>query len=289
MRKTRTARKVAAGFTLIEVLVVVAIIALLVSILLPSLQRARQQATAVVCRSNLKQIMNGMLGYQLAAKGYMPHNLWSEAAWYVPKKDLWFYKLKKELPDPKVWVCPGDPFRGSFDFEATTPAGRRTNQLVNSCGYGMNYLLRHMGEPESFNVEYYHARRPANTILLAEVGPDDKLGQAPLYGASNGGMGQPWRDGGRLLWDDGKRDWFTGSSARTWLTGRHYGNINMAAIDGHIQFVNTVKQLTTRIRSQYTDCQAGGCYWCVYDNQPHYNFAPAKLYWWTGPVPDYPP
>ncbi len=60
------------AFTLIELLVVVAIIALLVSILLPSLGRAREGARSTLCLANLKQISGGTLMYVTDQRGSMP-------------------------------------------------------------------------------------------------------------------------------------------------------------------------------------------------------------------------
>src|SRR5688500_17086486 len=60
------------GFTLVELLVVVAVIGLLISILLPALKKAREQAQRAVCLSNHRQLINALYVYAHDNKGSLP-------------------------------------------------------------------------------------------------------------------------------------------------------------------------------------------------------------------------
>jgi prepilin-type N-terminal cleavage/methylation domain-containing protein len=87
------------GFTLVELLVVIGIIALLISILLPTLQSARKTAIRVKCLSNLKQIGAAFNQYAIDNKGWWPiaEQLWTDPVAPVARDKRWHDYVGKYL------------------------------------------------------------------------------------------------------------------------------------------------------------------------------------------------
>lgn len=98
-----------AGFTLVELLVVIGIIALLVGVLLPALQRARASAATVQCASNMRQVAIGLTAYTTDNRGrHMPSVVAGGGALY-PNGWFWPNELVrlKYVPQPNGYTTGG--------------------------------------------------------------------------------------------------------------------------------------------------------------------------------------
>ncbi|HPC93792.1 MAG TPA: type II secretion system protein [Sedimentisphaerales bacterium] len=123
------------AFTLIELLVVIAVIALLMAILIPALHRARNQARAVACRSNLRQWAMTLAAYTQDYEGRLPSDthgwvaLWLLRGTFIGAMDPdadhaalhGFHTRGIALCPMASRPRPPDPNRGGFNITVMTP------------------------------------------------------------------------------------------------------------------------------------------------------------------------
>ncbi|WCJ61022.1 type II secretion system protein [Fontisphaera persica] len=100
------------GFTLVELLLVVAIIAILMALLLPALGSAKERARRVHCISNLRQVSLAFRLFALDHDGKYPWFLRrNEGGTYGPRAaEIWRNVIcaSNELGTPKILICPSD-------------------------------------------------------------------------------------------------------------------------------------------------------------------------------------
>src|SRR5436305_2810243 len=111
------------GFTLVELLVVIGIIAVLISILLPTLSKARQAAYQAQCASNLRQFFNADQMYVVSSKG-----------WHLPT--YWGASESEASPGStynKYWGCLSE-FRKAMSLPVLDPSlqGTANGENVNN-------------------------------------------------------------------------------------------------------------------------------------------------------------
>ena len=158
------------GFTIVELLVSIAIIATLVSLILPAVQSVRESARKTQCRSQLKQII-------LAANNY-------EANWKVVPGQWWTREISPyldQIDDPhlsNLHSCPTDPLsdHGDLLFErsylmsdGTKPPGELDGYLMGAYGGSSANITDGMSQTSAFAERL--ARPPIDQMMAPALHP----------------------------------------------------------------------------------------------------------------------
>lgn len=154
------------AFTLVELLVVIGIIALLVSVLLPALARARESARAVKCLSNMRNLGLASMMYANENRGYLVQAGMAHGGAHAAEEVAWFNTLQQYYQNKLVARCPSDV---SPHWPEGSPVRPGTEQFRRT-SYGINeFLDRDLCPWGGPYVKLSQVRRPAATIQFVEM------------------------------------------------------------------------------------------------------------------------
>ena len=186
------------NFTLIELLIVIAIIAILASMLLPALNKAREQSKSIKCVSNLKQISNGVNFYATDYAGWAPNHDYPGVTYQSWANTLTLLKYtpggqKTTLAAPKgVYICPSQPnpdlpwgLPGDSFPKFSNIFGNNGGSYFRSTHYGINSNLAYPHLPGSGQTRYnfFLLRSPSKTFLITDVSDQgSSMAKNPAFG-----------------------------------------------------------------------------------------------------------
>jgi prepilin-type N-terminal cleavage/methylation domain-containing protein/prepilin-type processing-associated H-X9-DG protein len=156
------------GFTLVETLVVVAVIAILMGVLLPSLSAARNRARTTQCLSQARQVATALNTFSSSNNSRLPEN----RPLVKPGEHITWRSLMVTggyLPDLSAWKCPGHPGEplselGRYDNGTLCVGDVPSSYAIN--GHVLWRLDKKKSEAERSDAVI---KRPSHTILVAET------------------------------------------------------------------------------------------------------------------------
>lgn len=203
--------KIAPGFTLVELLIIVAIIAILATLLFPAFATAREGARRLSCTSNLKQIGFGWLQYaQDYDERVMPRDSGSSSgkmmywwgSWNASTNTLLENEglLQPYMKSHQIQVCPS--FRNELRTALKLTGYAYNNEYLHTFGKPPIRLSQMADSSET--VAFADSARMTGTVVegntyLTPPGPDASIGSLGNFPAFQGRHNSR----GVLLWADG--------------------------------------------------------------------------------------